>query len=140
MHHLRELHIGVRGAVREAQKSQKPREMRAFKDYGRGRIRTFEGISHQIYSLTRLPASVTPRHEQLSVEPPRRGPTRRITLHPSEQSILRSTINQNWCAACHESRWSEHFRKPLMRTARCRPTIRSSHSPHYPRIRASGGT
>src|SRR5690349_6322657 len=46
----------------------------------------------------------SPRHEQLSVVPPRRGPTRRITLHPSKQSILRSTINQNWCAACHESR------------------------------------
>ena len=28
---------------------------------GRGRIRTFEGISHQIYSLTRLSTSVHAR-------------------------------------------------------------------------------
>src|SRR3954467_4635056 len=56
----------------------------SFSSIGECRIRTCEGISHQIYSLTRLTASVTPRHVQLSVEPPRRGPTRRNTFIPAK--------------------------------------------------------
>ncbi len=36
---------------------------------GECRIRTCEGISHQIYSLTRLTASVTPRVQRISCDP-----------------------------------------------------------------------
>ncbi len=54
MHHFHELQMSTGEGLGEAHKSQKPRILRGFQGYGRGRIRTFEGISHQIYSLTPL--------------------------------------------------------------------------------------
>ena len=47
---------------------------------GRGWIRTNEGISHQIYSLTRLTASVTPRVMNNSVSS-RHAEDRRAATH-----------------------------------------------------------
>ena len=40
--------------TRCVEKEKTPHGLRGFQGYGRGRIRTFEGISHQIYSLTPL--------------------------------------------------------------------------------------
>lgn len=47
--------------VEGAKKAKNPAGCGVFRGYGRGRIRTCEGISHQIYSLTRLAASVHAR-------------------------------------------------------------------------------
>src|SRR4051812_11680061 len=42
-------------------KAKKPRRLQGFEGHGRDRIRTCEGVSHQIYSLTRLSTSVHAR-------------------------------------------------------------------------------
>src|SRR5690349_8902367 len=48
-------------ALSPGRSKTKPRKIAGFQVDGRGRIRTFEGISHQIYSLTRLATSVHAR-------------------------------------------------------------------------------
>jgi hypothetical protein len=53
---------------------------------GECRIRTCEGISHQIYSLTRLTASVTPRVMNNSVSS-RHAEDRRAATHWSQQTV-----------------------------------------------------
>src|SRR4051794_22967822 len=52
-----------RGGGGEGVIAKKPSETAGFSTYGRGRIRTCEGISHQIYSLTPLATWV---HARLS--------------------------------------------------------------------------
>ena len=53
---------------------------------GECRIRTCEGISHQIYSLTRLTASVTPRVMNNSVSS-RHAEDRRAATHWSQPTV-----------------------------------------------------
>ena len=109
---------------------------------GECRIRTCEGISHQIYSLTRLTASVTPRAMNNSCsEPPRRGPTRH---NKPPHSIRRSSDRQfrnRQLVTCNESRWSEHSAGYMGRQRLPLTSIRSFHTRRTIHIsRASGGT
>src|SRR4051794_32638597 len=48
-------------SIESPQNSKTPQELQGFQATGRGRIRTCEGVSHQIYSLTRLSTSVHAR-------------------------------------------------------------------------------
>ena len=57
-----------------------------FLSIGECRIRTCEGISHQIYSLTRLTASVTPRVMNNSVSS-RHAEDRRAATHSSQRTV-----------------------------------------------------
>ena len=61
---------GCRAGMQTSAKALECREMRK---NGQGRIRTFEGISHQIYSLTRLAASVPTRIVSPRTSPPEAG-------------------------------------------------------------------
>ena len=51
---MRHLELAEPDRREAARKAKNPAECGVFRGIGRGRIRTFEGISHQIYSLTPL--------------------------------------------------------------------------------------
>src|SRR5687767_2287444 len=67
MHHFRGVEMRLEREFELSQKRRNPAFLRGFRGYGRGWIRTIEGISHQIYSLTRLATSVHARPRGIAV-------------------------------------------------------------------------
>jgi hypothetical protein len=110
--------------------------------YGECRIRTCEGISHQIYSLTRLTASVTPRVcvvvECVVVEieflTTRGNSTATFVATPNAPRITPRAARQSpFPSSAHRTtnnatqKWSEPARRGLSRKRTPQPELRQPH-------------